>query len=271
MLFDTQSSGRMGSPSVAGSTRRLSSGTSSGSFSLNRLAPATVAANLPLRQRLRVEIVLAAIDRRAGEPGDPRDDRETAPAGGPHLARREQSPPALVELRADRLPAIPNGVLVDHATDLMFAAGWNPRHLSHTDARHGLRFSYCSECPKFAAGEVDLCREEDNHEAYTHGRRDGAGHRSVMAQEASRSRSASSARSAAPPQRRQLVGLDHIGRKMGGLPVEVIYEDDQQKPEVGQKTEKLIQSDKVDFATSATSGRTRRRPRSSPSSMRRPS
>jgi branched-chain amino acid transport system substrate-binding protein len=44
------------------------------------------------------------------------------------------------------------------------------------------------------------------------------------------------------------LGLDHIGRKMGGLPVEVIYEDDQQKPEVGkQKTEKLIQSDKVDF------------------------
>src|SRR3990172_1968781 len=44
------------------------------------------------------------------------------------------------------------------------------------------------------------------------------------------------------------LGLDHIGRKMGGLPVEVIYEDDQKKPEVGkQKTEKLIQSDKVDF------------------------
>jgi branched-chain amino acid transport system substrate-binding protein len=35
---------------------------------------------------------------------------------------------------------------------------------------------------------------------------------------------------------------------MGGLPVEVIYEDDQQKPEVGkQKSEKLVQSDKVDF------------------------
>jgi len=44
------------------------------------------------------------------------------------------------------------------------------------------------------------------------------------------------------------LALDHIGRKMGGLPVEVIYEDDQQKPDVGkQKTEKLIQSDKVDF------------------------
>ena len=44
------------------------------------------------------------------------------------------------------------------------------------------------------------------------------------------------------------LALDHLGRKIGGLPVEVIYEDDQQKPEVGkQKTEKLIQSDHVDF------------------------
>ncbi|MEI7804069.1 MAG: ABC transporter substrate-binding protein [Hyphomicrobiales bacterium] len=44
------------------------------------------------------------------------------------------------------------------------------------------------------------------------------------------------------------LGLDHLGRKLGGLPVEVVYEDDQQKPEVGkQKTDKLIESDKVDF------------------------
>ena len=44
------------------------------------------------------------------------------------------------------------------------------------------------------------------------------------------------------------LALDHMGRKMNGLPVEVIYEDDQQKPDVGkQKTEKLVQSDKVDF------------------------
>ncbi len=44
------------------------------------------------------------------------------------------------------------------------------------------------------------------------------------------------------------LALDPLGRKMGGLPVEVIYEDDQQKPEVGrQKSEKLVQSDKVDF------------------------
>jgi branched-chain amino acid transport system substrate-binding protein len=44
------------------------------------------------------------------------------------------------------------------------------------------------------------------------------------------------------------LALDHMGRKMTGKPVEVIYEDDQQKPDVGkQKTEKLVQSDKVDF------------------------
>jgi len=44
------------------------------------------------------------------------------------------------------------------------------------------------------------------------------------------------------------LALDHLGRKMGGLPVEVIYEDDGFKPEVGkQKTDKLIESDKVDF------------------------
>src|SRR5882724_6955693 len=44
------------------------------------------------------------------------------------------------------------------------------------------------------------------------------------------------------------LALDHLGRKMGGLPVEVIYEDDQQKPEVGvQKTLKLIESDEVNF------------------------
>src|SRR5437870_5200147 len=46
------------------------------------------------------------------------------------------------------------------------------------------------------------------------------------------------------------LALDHLGRKMGGLPVEVIYEDDQLKPEVGkQKTEKLIQADRVNFVT----------------------
>src|SRR4029453_2074575 len=44
------------------------------------------------------------------------------------------------------------------------------------------------------------------------------------------------------------LALDHLGRKMGGLPVEVIYENDEIRPDVGrQKTEKLIQSDRVNF------------------------
>jgi branched-chain amino acid transport system substrate-binding protein len=44
------------------------------------------------------------------------------------------------------------------------------------------------------------------------------------------------------------LGLDHHGRKLGGLPVEVIYADDQTKPEVGvQKTQELIDSNHVDF------------------------
>ena len=44
------------------------------------------------------------------------------------------------------------------------------------------------------------------------------------------------------------LALDHMGRKMAGMPVEVIYEDDGFKPEVGkQKTEKLIEADHVDF------------------------
>ena len=42
------------------------------------------------------------------------------------------------------------------------------------------------------------------------------------------------------------LALEHLGRKMGGKEVEIIYEDDQQRPEVGkQKTDKLIQQDKV--------------------------
>ena len=44
------------------------------------------------------------------------------------------------------------------------------------------------------------------------------------------------------------LALEHLGRKMDGLPIEIIYEDDAQKPDVGlQKTQKLLQSDRVDF------------------------
>src|SRR6202043_1713025 len=101
----------------------------------NRPATATGTANLPLRQRLCIEILLAAIYRRAGEPGDFRDDHQTASTRAPHLPRRKQAPPSLVEPRADGIPSQPNGGLVDHATDLpRFAENRNPQHPSQSDA-----------------------------------------------------------------------------------------------------------------------------------------
>jgi hypothetical protein len=96
---------------------------------------ATGAANPPLRQRLCIDILLAAIDRRAGEPGDLRDDRETASTSRPHLRRRKQPPPPLVEPRADSIPSQSYRGLVDHAIDLpRFAENRNPQYLSQSDA-----------------------------------------------------------------------------------------------------------------------------------------
>jgi hypothetical protein len=54
------------------------------------------------------------VERRAGEPGDSRDDRKTASAGGPHLGCREHPPPPFVKLTADRLPPISDGIFVNH-------------------------------------------------------------------------------------------------------------------------------------------------------------
>jgi branched-chain amino acid transport system substrate-binding protein len=46
------------------------------------------------------------------------------------------------------------------------------------------------------------------------------------------------------------VALDHLGNRMGGIPVEVIFEDDQQKPEIGkQRMEKLLTKDRVDIVS----------------------
>lgn len=44
-----------------------------------------------------------------------------------------------------------------------------------------------------------------------------------------------------------MLGLEHVGGKLGGLPTEVIVEDDQFKPDVGRQiADKFIESDKVD-------------------------
>ena len=44
------------------------------------------------------------------------------------------------------------------------------------------------------------------------------------------------------------LALDHLGHKMGGVPVEVVYGDDQFKPELGvQVAEEMLKKDKVDI------------------------
>jgi len=44
------------------------------------------------------------------------------------------------------------------------------------------------------------------------------------------------------------LALDHLGHKMGGIPVEVVYGDDQFKPDVGvQVVEEMLKKDQVDF------------------------
>ncbi len=46
------------------------------------------------------------------------------------------------------------------------------------------------------------------------------------------------------------LAIEHIGGKMGGKPVEILFEDDGFKPETGkQVTDKLIKQDDVDFVT----------------------
>src|ERR1041385_3384530 len=44
------------------------------------------------------------------------------------------------------------------------------------------------------------------------------------------------------------LALDHLGRKVGGMDVEMFYGDDQQKPDVGvQVAEEMLKKNQVDF------------------------
>src|SRR5215813_10378043 len=92
MLFDTQVRGRMGSPRVTGSSKRLRAGKRPGSLAATRLRPPP--------------------------PGDPRHGLESTPAGSTHFGSRKHALRPLVQLRADCLPSSPNAVLVDHAAEV---------------------------------------------------------------------------------------------------------------------------------------------------------
>jgi hypothetical protein len=128
MLFDTQIKGRMGSPSIAGSTRRSSAGTSPGSFAQSARRPPSARRDRPFGSgstsrssspRLIFERASPVILETIASP--PQTAVRTSP-------RRKQSSPPLVELRANRFPSLPNGVLVDHVTEIrLFAARRNPK------------------------------------------------------------------------------------------------------------------------------------------------
>ena len=46
------------------------------------------------------------------------------------------------------------------------------------------------------------------------------------------------------------LALDHLDRKVGGLDVEVIYGDDQAKPDVGkQRAEEMLKTHRVQFVS----------------------
>src|ERR1700757_3555754 len=88
-----------------------------------------------VRQRLGIEILLAAIDRRTGEPGDLRNARQTASTRGPYLRGSKQAPPPLIKLRDNPTPPQPNRSLGGHATHLrLFAENRNPANPSQSVA-----------------------------------------------------------------------------------------------------------------------------------------
>ena len=82
---------------------------------------ATLATHPALRQGCGVEVFLSPTDGRAREPRDLVDRLQTAPSCRADLAGCEHPLSALIELRADAAPSVPNRLLVDHA-DLHTAA-----------------------------------------------------------------------------------------------------------------------------------------------------
>ena len=53
------------------------------------------------------------------------------------------------------------------------------------------------------------------------------------------------------------LALEHLGGKIAGKPVEIVYEDDQFKPDVGKaRSEKLRPAGQGRTSSPATSGRT---------------
>ena len=104
MLLETHISGRMGSQG-----RRIDEPRKFGNeagINLGDSPTPAPARRTCLGKRFRIQIVLAAIDRRAGKTRYPRHNGQTAPPTGSHLGCRKQPPPAFVELAPNGVPAV---------------------------------------------------------------------------------------------------------------------------------------------------------------------
>ena len=150
MLFYTQSSARLGSPSVAGSRSCLRAGTRAGSWATAALRPAPRRRTVPLGRatsssssspRLIPDQVWDLTD----QSGLSRDDRKAAPSGRPHFGGSEHAMCTFVQLRADRIPATADGSLIDHVIRATPVRSTQASHSSRVKRSHahGVRFSYC--------------------------------------------------------------------------------------------------------------------------------
>jgi hypothetical protein len=112
-LFDTQTRTHRIAESVRldQSPQRLAQ---SRVFVAERAPAAALTADAPGRQRRRVQIVLAAIDRRARQPRNLGNQRQPAAPSRPDRRRREQPTPARVQLAPQRLPSNPDRRRINH-------------------------------------------------------------------------------------------------------------------------------------------------------------
>jgi hypothetical protein len=99
-----------------------------------RAPAAAFSTNPPPRQSRAVEIILAAVDRRARQPRDLRHQRQpTAPCRA-LFGRRKQPATAFVQFRAERLPPNPNRCRVNHDSDLQSKPAFGNPQPNQTDS-----------------------------------------------------------------------------------------------------------------------------------------
>jgi hypothetical protein len=108
------------------------------------MPPAAVSAHTVARQSRRVEIVQATSNRRARKPCDFGNRSKTATPGQSSLRPPQTGAVPLVELRAERLPSLPNRFPINHApTDTAAATlqeSQPPESLRRSPMQ--IRFSY---------------------------------------------------------------------------------------------------------------------------------